>query len=97
MISVRRGVHSETVGKSRLIDTWCPEVETYPRAFAAGRRRASNEAFVNLALGMNTVSLLIMDTRYETDAWYGECLLRRLRRNGLSRAIANTTKVFPWG
>ncbi|HHU14675.1 MAG: hypothetical protein ACOX7Q_08795 [Kiritimatiellia bacterium] len=67
------------LGNPDWIDTWCPEVETYPRAFASRTAQGiMNEAFVNLALGMNTVSLLIMDTRYETDAWYGECLLAPL-------------------
>ena len=67
------------LGNPPWIDTWCPEVETYPRAFASRTAQGlMNEAFVNLALGMNCVSLLIMDTRYETDEWYGENLLAPL-------------------
>jgi hypothetical protein len=61
------------------IDVWCPEIETYPRAFASRTAQGLlNEAFVNLAFGMNCLSLLIMDTRCETDEWYSENLLRPL-------------------
>jgi len=67
------------LGNPPWIDAWCPEVETYPRAFASRTAQGLlNEAFVNLALGMDCVSLLIMDTRYETDEWYGENLLAPL-------------------
>ncbi len=58
---------------------WCPEVETCPRAFAS--RTAQGllvESLVSLAYGMNAVSLLIMDTRSETDEWYSENLLAPL-------------------
>ena len=67
------------LGDPDWIDRWCPEIETFPRAF--GSRTAQgllNEAFVNLAYGMNCLSFLIMDTRYETDEWYGENLLAPL-------------------
>ena len=67
------------LGNPPWIDAWCPEIETYPRAFAGRTAQGLlNEAFVNLALGMNCTSLLIMDTRYETDEWYGENLLAPL-------------------
>ena len=67
------------LGNPPWIGAWCPEIETHPRAFASRTAQGLlNEAFVNLALGMNCVSLLIMDTRSETDEWYGENLLAPL-------------------
>lgn len=61
------------------IGVWCPEIETFPRAFASRTTQGIlNECLVNLAIGMNAISLLIMDTRYETDAWYAENLLAPL-------------------
>ena len=67
------------LGDPEWIGVWCPEIETYPRAFAGRTAQGLlNEAFVNLALGMNSLSFLIMDTRYETDEWYGENLLAPL-------------------
>ena len=64
------------LGNPDWIAAWCPEVETWPRAFASRTAQGLlNEAFVNLAMGMNCVSFLIMDTRYETDEWYGDNLL----------------------
>ena len=65
-----------TLGVPEWIGTWCPEVETVPRAFAS--RTAQGilaESIASLAYGMNAVSMLIMDTRYETDEWYAENLL----------------------
>ena len=50
---------------TKWIYAWCPEIETYPRAFASRTAQGlMNEAFANLALGMNCLSFLIMDTRY---------------------------------
>ena len=67
------------LGDHEWISAWCPEVETCPRAFASRTSQGIlNEAFVNLALGMNCLSFLIMDTRAETDEWYGENLLAPL-------------------
>ena len=67
------------LGNPPWIDAWCPEVETYPRAFASRTAQGLlNEVFVNLAYGMNCVSLLVMDTRYETDEWYSANLLSPL-------------------
>jgi hypothetical protein len=67
------------LGNPEWIDEWCPEVETCPRAFASRTAQGIlNEAFVNLAMGMNCISFLIMDTRAETDEWYGENLLAPL-------------------
>ena len=67
------------LGNPEWIAALCPEIETFPRAFASRTAQGLlNEAFANLALGMNCLSLLIMDTRYETDEWYGENLLAPL-------------------
>ena len=67
------------LGNPEWISAWCPEIDTYPRAFASRTAQGLlNEAFVNLAYGMNCISLLIMDTRYETDEWYAESLLKPL-------------------
>ena len=67
------------LGDPPWIDTWLPEIETYPRAFASRTPRGILlEAVASLAYGMNGLSALIMDTRYETDAWYSENLLAPL-------------------
>ena len=74
-------IQRRCLGNPQWIDTWCPEIETFPRAFASRTAQGIlNEAFINLALGMNSLSLLIMDTRYETDEWYGENLLAPLAK-----------------
>ena len=67
------------LGAPEWIGCWCPEVETCPRAFAS--RTAQGilvESITSLAYGMNAVSLLIMDTRSETDKWYSDNLLAPL-------------------
>ncbi len=69
----------KVLGAPDWICTWCPEVETFPRAFAS--RTAQGilvECITSLAYGMNALSLLIMDTRSETDDWYSENLLAPL-------------------
>ena len=69
----------KVLGAPDWIGCWCPEVETYPRAFAS--RTAQGilvESITSLAYGMDAVSLLIMDTRSETDDWYAENLLAPL-------------------
>ena len=64
------------LGHADWIVECCPEIETYPRAFASRTAQGLlNEAIVNLAWGMNCLSLLIMDTRYETDEWYSRNIL----------------------
>ena len=73
------------LGDPPWIGAWCPEIETYPRAFASRTAQGIlNEAFVNLALGMNCLSFLVMDTRCETDEWYGENLLAPLAAERMS-------------
>ena len=97
------------LGNPEWIEAWCPEIETYPRAFASRTAQGLlNEAFINLAFGMNCLSFLIMDTRYETDAWYGENLLaplaaekpcletyRRHNAGTLPAGLSDATKATP--
>ena len=67
------------LGDPAWIDTWLPEIETFPRAFASRTARGILlEAIASLAYGMNGLSALIMDTRYETDDWYSENILAPL-------------------
>ena len=97
------------LGNPAWIGAWCPEIETFPRAFASRTAQGLlNEAFVNLAYGMNCLSFLIMDTRYETDEWYGENLLsplavekpllaefRRRNKGALPAGFADATTATP--
>ena len=97
------------LGERDMIDVWCPEIDTYPRAFASRTAQGIlNECLVNLAMGMNSLSLLIMDTRYETDEWYGENLLkpladakplldefRRHNKGAAPAGLADATTVTP--
>jgi len=67
------------LGDPEWIEAWLPEIETYPRAFASRTARGILlEAVASLAYGMNGLSALVMDTRYETDAWYSDNLLAPL-------------------
>ncbi|MBR0057633.1 MAG: hypothetical protein IJP66_09915, partial [Kiritimatiellae bacterium] len=67
------------LGDPPWIDTWLPEIETFPRAFASRTARGILlEAIASLAYGMNGLSALILDTRAETDEWYSENLLAPL-------------------
>ncbi len=67
------------LGDPEWIEAWLPEIETFPRAFASRTARGILlEAIASLAYGMNGLSALIMDTRYESDAWYSENLLAPL-------------------
>ena len=88
------------LGNPEWISAWCPEIDTYPRAFASRTTQGLlNEAFVNLAYGMNCVSLLIMDTRYETDEWYAENLLKPLaaERSFLEEFRKHNSDALPAG
>jgi len=83
------------IGERDMIDVWCPEIDTYPRAFSSRTAQGLlNECLVNLAMGMNSLSLLIMDTRYETDEWYAENLLKPLAD---ARALLETYRTFNAG
>lgn len=97
------------LGNPEWIEVWCPEIETCPRAFASRTAQGLlNEAFVNLAYGMNCLSFLIMSTRHETDEWYSENLLaplaaekpcleayRRHNAGALPAGLADATKATP--
>ena len=64
------------------IEQFCPEVETCPRTFACRTPRGVLlEAIENLALGMDSLSFLITDSRYEKMAWYGRKFFRTLAAN----------------
>ena len=88
------------LGDPPWIDTWLPEIETFPRAFASRTARGILlEAIASLAYGMNGLSALIMDTRAETDAWYSENLLSPLaaEREFLERYRDATIGTVPAG
>ena len=77
--SIGEARQMKMLGAPDWIGTWCPEVETYPRAFAS--RTAQGillESIASLAYGMNAVSLNIMDPCMETDDWYSENMLAPL-------------------
>jgi len=68
------------VREEKWIGACCPEIETCPRTFAC--RTAQGivlEAFENLALGMDFVSMFVADARTaETTAFYSDRLFPRL-------------------
>ena len=68
------------IREEKWIGACCPEIETCPRTFAC--RTAQGillEAFENLALGMDFVSMFVADARTdETTAFYSDCLFPRL-------------------
>ena len=69
----------KALGDLKWISPWCPEVETWPRAFAARTAQGLlNEVFASLALGMDSVSMFIMDTAKEEASWYSDALLKPL-------------------
>ena len=62
-----------------LVDNWCTEVETYPRAYGSRSVRSiALEAFSSVAWGFDTTSLFVMDRRSETDELYSRYLLKPL-------------------
>lgn len=84
----------EQIGKSRemaanrlrmnvedLVDNWCTEIESYPRAYGSRSVRSmAIEAFSSLGWGFDTASLFVMDRRSETDEFYARYLLSPLSR-----------------
>ena len=59
-----------------LVDNWCIEVESYPRAYGSRSVRSmALESFVSMAWGFDTTSLFVMDRRSESDALYSQYLL----------------------
>ena len=74
MVAGRRWMRLEDV-----VDNWCTEVESYPRAYGSRSVRSiALEAFSSLGWGFDTASLFVMDRRSETDAFYSRYLLRPL-------------------
>lgn len=62
-----------------VVDNWCTEIESYPRAYGSRSARSiALEAFSALGWGFDTVSVFVMDRRSETDAFYSKYLLRPL-------------------
>jgi len=69
----------KTLRNCRSIESFCPEVETCPRTFNCRTARSIvAESFACLAMGMDSVSYLIVDANYETPDWYGETLFAPL-------------------
>lgn len=62
-----------------LVDGWCTEVESYPRAYGSRSVRSiALEAFSSIAWGLDSVSLFVMDRRSESDGLYSRYLLKPL-------------------
>jgi len=69
----------KSLGMPAYIDQCCPEIETAPRSFTCRTGQGlALETLLHLAQGMNSVSYLIIDSHFETPAWYGDNLLARL-------------------
>ncbi len=69
----------KTVKDLTCVEVWCPEVESWPRTY--GGRSAQSvlvESFTAIGYGFNSTSMLILDTRYETDELYSRTLLKPL-------------------
>ncbi len=82
------------------LEAICPEIETCPRTFASRTPQGIIlEAFENLALGMDFLSMFIADLRTdETAAFYGDTLFARLAAahdflKGYARANRGTKPV----
>jgi len=59
-----------------VVDNWCIEVESYPRAYGSRSVRSiALESFASMAWGFDTTSLFVMDRRSESDALYSRYLL----------------------
>ena len=71
-----------TLGAAPYIEQCCPEIESWPRKFSNRTPRGVLlEAFENLALGMDSVSMLITDSRFEPMDWYGRTFFTALAAN----------------
>ena len=84
----------------KWIGPWCPEVETWPRAFSARTAQGLlNEVFASLALGMDSVSMFIMDTAKEETSWYSDALLKPLsdERAFFDRYLKHNAGTVPAG
>ena len=77
--SIRAAQFRERVADLPNVGIWCPEVESCPRAY--GSRSAQSilvESFIAMAYGFNSTSLLVTDTRTETEAFVAETILKPL-------------------
>ena len=64
------------LGLEDVVDNWCTEIETYPRAYGSRSVRSiAIEAFSSMGWGFDSTSLFVMDRRSETDAFYSRYLL----------------------
>ena len=71
MVAARRQFELEDV-----VDNWCTEVESYPRAYGSRSVRSiALESFSSMGWGFDTVSLFVMDRRSETDEFYSRYML----------------------
>ena len=81
------------------VDVWCPEVESWPRAYGSrSGQSAVLESFMSIAYGCNSTSLLLLDTRYERDELYSRTILKPLAEaapvlKGYIRANEGTVPV----
>ena len=74
--SRRMVVNRARLGLEDVVDNWCTEIETYPRAYASRSVRSiALEAFSSIGWGFDSASLFVMDRRSETDQFYSEYLL----------------------
>lgn len=65
-----------------IIEQYCPEVETCPRTFSCRTPRGVLlEAIENLALSMDSVSLFILNTKYDPAEWFGRRFFSELVAN----------------
>lgn len=97
--AIDSGAMRRVWGDADYVSIWCPEVETWPRAYAS--RSAQSliiEAFASVAYGMNSMSFFIMDSRYEDAPLYSVSLLKPLAAAapvlaGYARACDETRPV----
>lgn len=90
----------KALGELDWISPWCPEVETWPRTFATRTAQGLlNEAFASLALGMDSVSMFIMDAAKEEASWYSDALLKPLayERAFFDRYLERNAGTVPAG
>ena len=67
----------KVLGNPDYVETWCPEVESYPRVY--GGRTAQSalvEGFTALAYGLNTISMFILAGDQEDASIYSYSLLK---------------------
>lgn len=70
------------ISGAKDIEQFCPEIETCPRKFSCRTPRGVLlESLENLALGMDSLSFLITDSRFEKMSWYGRTFFRALAEN----------------